>query len=378
MAHILRSTVGVEYRVVGERVVAGGHLQRVDDQVGAHVLGQGVADARLGVAVDHCGQIQPAFPGRQVGDVSDELGAGGVGVEVAGEQVRDHAGVAGDGGGGPERAGLAGDQAQLAHDRAEQFRGEALALAVQGGMDPAVPVGVVGVVEDPLDEGGQAGPAPGGRRGGPVAPLVEARGRHAHPRAHFHDLVARLLGIDERELRAHRYSWAKKAAAFPRNSAFIFSSRFSRSSSRSRARSEIDSGGSSPAWSSRYLWTQFPRVPSFTWISRATSATGRDDSITIFTASSLNSGVNFLRRSRIDRPPFRAGPYWVRYPESGRLASSTRWCRRRCCATCGPPATLVGEWWCCGRCGWASPPTLRRRRLRWSRRPVGSARSPPG
>jgi hypothetical protein len=35
----------------------------------------------------------------------------------------------------------------------------------------------------------------------------------------------------------------------------------------------------------------------------------------------LNSGVNFLRRSRIDLPPFRAGPYWVRYPESGRLAT---------------------------------------------------------
>src|SRR5215207_11186041 len=118
------------------------------------------------------------------------------------------------GGGGPERARLAGDQAQLAHDRADQFRGEALALAVQGGMDPAVPVGVLGVVEDPLDEGGQAGPAPGGRRGGPVAPLVEARGRHFHPRAHLHDRVPRLLGIDERELHAHRYSWAKKAAAF--------------------------------------------------------------------------------------------------------------------------------------------------------------------
>src|SRR3954471_8339128 len=142
--------------------------------------------------------------------------------------------------------------------------GEALALAVQGGMDPAVPVGVVGVVEDPLDEGGQAGPTPGGRRGGPVAPLVEARGRHVHPRAHLHDRVPRLLGIDERELHAHRYSWAKKAAAFPKNSAFIFSSRFSRSSSRSRARSEIDSGGSSPTWSSRYLCTQLPRVPSFT------------------------------------------------------------------------------------------------------------------
>ena len=51
---------------------------------------------------------------------------------------------------------------------------QALFAIVQGGVDPAVPVGLVGVVEDPLDEGGQAVSAPRGRRGGPVAPLVEA------------------------------------------------------------------------------------------------------------------------------------------------------------------------------------------------------------
>src|SRR3954451_4043591 len=50
-------------------------------------------------------------------------------------------------------------------------------------------------------------------------------------------------------------------------------------------------------------------VPSCTCISRATSAIGRDVSITIFTASSLNSGVNFLRRSGTATPPFQAEPY---------------------------------------------------------------------
>src|SRR5450755_1049202 len=56
-------------------------------------------------------------------------------------------------------------------------------------------------------------------------------------------------------------------------------------------------------------------------MSRATSAIGRDVSITIFTASSLNSCVNFLRRSGILHPPFRAGLYWIRCPESPRHAS---------------------------------------------------------
>src|SRR5664279_4085657 len=57
-------------------------------------------------------------------------------------------------------------------------------------------------------------------------------------------------------------------------------------------------------------------------MSRATSAIGRDVSITIFTASSLNSCVNFLRRSGILHPPFRAGLYWIRCPESPRHATA--------------------------------------------------------
>src|SRR5437016_1130899 len=74
------------------------------------------------------------------------------------------------------------------------------------------------------------------------------------------------------------------------NSSSIFSSRVSRSSSRNRARSLTVSGGSSPACSRRYMPTQFPRVPSLIPSSFATRAIGREVSITIFTASSLNSG----------------------------------------------------------------------------------------
>src|SRR5690348_6448082 len=74
------------------------------------------------------------------------------------------------------------------------------------------------------------------------------------------------------------------------NSSSILSSRVSRSSSRNRARSLTVSGGSSPACSRRYMPTQLPRVPSLMPSSFATLAIGRDVSITIFTASSLNSG----------------------------------------------------------------------------------------
>src|SRR5664279_4556344 len=72
-------------------------------------------------------------------------------------------------------------------------------------------------------------------------------------------------------------------------------------------------------------------------MSRATSAIGRDVSITIFTASSLNSCVNFLRRSGILHPPFRAGLYWIRCPESPRHATP-----RSCARASGPPAKPCG------------------------------------
>src|SRR5260370_24128570 len=64
-------------------------------------------------------------------------------------------------------------------------------------------------------------------------------------------LVKRILRVDELEPVGHRWSLAKYAAAFFRNSFSIFSSRVSRSSSRSRARSLTVSGGSSPACSRR-------------------------------------------------------------------------------------------------------------------------------
>src|SRR4029453_16364523 len=55
-----------------------------------------------------------------------------------------------------------------------QTRRRTFARTMKGGVNTAVPIGVIGVVEDPFDEGGQPGPASAGGRGGPVAPLVEA------------------------------------------------------------------------------------------------------------------------------------------------------------------------------------------------------------
>src|ERR1022692_5199213 len=71
--------------------------------------------------------------------------------------------------------------------------------------------------------------------------------------------------------------------------------------------------------------TQLPRVPSLIPSSFATLAIGRDVSITIFTASSLNSGEKlFLGRGNYFTFP--DGPsYWMDCPEgSGHLTALPR------------------------------------------------------
>src|SRR5580693_8405327 len=94
-----------------------------------------------------------------------------------------------------------------------------------------------------------------------------------------------------------------------------------RSSSRSRARSFTVSGGSSPACSRRYMLTQLPRVPSLIPSSFATRAIGRDVSITIFTASSLNSGEKlfFGRGNSFTFPDIHPNGWTVRKPRGTSL-----------------------------------------------------------
>ena len=81
--------VGVEddpgRRVTGrDRVV-----QRVGDQFGAKVIGQGEPHDAAGGDVDDGGQVQPALPGRDVGDVPAPAGVelGGVGGEFPADRA---------------------------------------------------------------------------------------------------------------------------------------------------------------------------------------------------------------------------------------------------------------------------------------------------
>ena len=65
-ASVLRAAVAVKYRLGCQRVVACGNAESVDDELGAHVVGDRVADAFFGTAVDDGGQVAEALPGRQI------------------------------------------------------------------------------------------------------------------------------------------------------------------------------------------------------------------------------------------------------------------------------------------------------------------------
>ncbi len=176
---------------------------------------------------------------------------------------------------GPPRAWLAGLQVQLTHDAADELGTTRHAPPRELVMDASVAVGLVGSVECVGDEQREPFSPLGGRRCGPFLPVEESRRGHVEPGAHLlHGVcVLRVAGsarVDELVLLGYRGSRAKYAAAFFRNSFSIRSSRSSRCASASCIRSDAVKGGSSSACSSRYCFTQFPRVPSLTPSSRAT------------------------------------------------------------------------------------------------------------
>jgi hypothetical protein len=74
----------------GDGITGGdGVGQRVGDQLAAQALGQGEPHHPAGGDVDHRRQVQPPFPGREVGDVTAPAGIdrGGVDGKVAADQV---------------------------------------------------------------------------------------------------------------------------------------------------------------------------------------------------------------------------------------------------------------------------------------------------
>lgn len=174
----------------------------------------GPADDLLGIAVDDGGQIDESLPGVDVGDVADELAPGAVGGEVPVEKVGHVRGGLGVSlGGDAEGARLTGHEADLAHELPHQL-GRALGLlGGEIGVDSAVSVGTVGLLEEVLYSGDQGLAAGRGRGLRPDGPVVKAGCRHGQPEAHFHHRIQigglRFLGVDVFVLAHYRCSRAK-------------------------------------------------------------------------------------------------------------------------------------------------------------------------
>lgn len=209
------------------------------------MVGHSVADTGFGAAINGGSQIQPALLCRNIGDVTYYFLTGSLGSKIPLHQVRSRAGIIRRGGGRPIRPGLAGDQVKATHQLAHELEADLLALTHEVGVHPAIPIRLIGKLKNGLDECFEVLAAIRGGRSRPVSPLIISRLGNVGPLTHLHKGKVSPLRVDELEFRAHRDSWAKKAAAFPKNSAFILSSRFSFSSSRRRARSVNDNGCSS-------------------------------------------------------------------------------------------------------------------------------------
>jgi hypothetical protein len=190
----------VEDRVGADQSGVDAHGQRVDDQAGAHVCRELPTDHHPGGQVDHGGQVEPALPGLEVGDVADQpLARRRAGrVEVPPDQIRRlHRVLAADRG-APIGARLHRPQTELAHQVRDQPDAALVPLTVERSGHPPTARGLPRVVEDPPHLFGQLSTTRCGRGLGPVAPGVEARTRHAQQRTHPDDLVGGLLRLDQR------------------------------------------------------------------------------------------------------------------------------------------------------------------------------------
>ncbi len=209
------------------------HLERLDAELRVGAVADLPADDHLRRQVDHDREIGPARPGADVGDIAAELRSGLLTAEVTADQVR---------GGLPpgilpcrDTVGdrLSAGEVLLPQHAPHQLPRADDAAGDQVAVDTPVPVAAVRGGVRLRGEHRDSGTPSGRGRQRPLTPGVVAAARDLEQHAAPPDRETRacLLRTDERIPRAHRRSFAKKAAAFPRNSLSSRSCRFSRSSS---------------------------------------------------------------------------------------------------------------------------------------------------
>ena len=87
MGRLVHASIGVPDRVRLDQGRCGGVLERVLDELGTHVIGDGPTDDFLRKAVNDGGEVDEPLPSVDVGTVPDELLAGAVGGGVTLDEV---------------------------------------------------------------------------------------------------------------------------------------------------------------------------------------------------------------------------------------------------------------------------------------------------
>lgn len=133
----LRSRVGVVDQPGLRTTTRERHLQGVDDEVRAHVVGHRPPHDPPGERVLHRGQVQPSLPCPQVGDVRDPQHVGSLRPELPLDQIISHPDARHPDRGAPAALGDQAAEAVLAHQPLDAFAPDPDAVShSQLGVDP--------------------------------------------------------------------------------------------------------------------------------------------------------------------------------------------------------------------------------------------------
>src|SRR5512132_1006475 len=283
----------------GDGIAGGDRVgQRVSDQAGAQVLGQGEPDHPARGNVDHRRQVQPAFPGREVGDVAAPAGVDRRSVDgkVAADQVRAGGGCRVGDGGALEPARRAATQPGGAHQACHTFAAMAVPATTQFGVDAWGAIAALGGLVGLADVLGELRiGALAGRDGAAMVGLVGGTGDLQQLAGPLEGAPLCSLRLDE-PIAVHRVSVAKKAVARLRISTSPRSRWFSRRRAASSWRSALVSPPSLRLPLSRSACRTHSRTAvSVRSKSRATCPIERSPCWHSSTISALNSGVNDRR-----------------------------------------------------------------------------------
>src|SRR5215203_6769468 len=238
---VLAAVVGVADQAGWRLSLADGHLQGVQDQFGAQVLGHRPANDPTRERVQDHGEVQPALVGALLGNVGDPELIGTGRCEPALDEIwcRRRGGIAPGQPTTPPTVDAL--QAVLAHDAGDAFAADMDAQAqAQLGVDAWGAVGATAAVMDLADLFAEQRIRPRPVGWWAAGPGVVARARHTEHAGELGDRVVGFLRIDQ-PVAAHRrsVSLAKKTAALRRISRSSRRSRTSRRSFRSSSRSAV-------------------------------------------------------------------------------------------------------------------------------------------